>query len=702
MRTPSYSFFACLRSAIVIGVILAVAGSAAQIDTHTRRTRVGVPNSFDDVVFAITFSPDARTLAIARGASDSRHQFGRIELWDTQTGKLRHLIKGFDGPVRSVAFTPDGATLISGSSEFHRTEIASKNGQPGGTTIAALKWWDAQTGELKQQLIMPGEAIYAIRATQSPDGKRLALRLSIGSSYWPYAYFKTEFRLVDSQTGDLKFKLDMGHPGAAVFSPDNKVLAVTNGDEVKLWDTETGRSLRKLKDMRGTANALAFGADGRTVAVASTKYSFDLRSYRVKTTAISEVKLFEVATGNVSLKLPDVGVVNSLAFSPSGRMLLVGGILPVRQSGTAGIRLFDFQTGQVTDLPTGGDFKEAVDYVALSRTGELLAFRSGPATVKLIDTRKGAVLHIWDADSVGDAVERSTSRFVLSVSRMMVVAFSEDGTLVSAESDHGEIKSWDQRTGEVKEQVQVPQEDPALIAVAGDGKSFAEISEGELLLWSANSDAKRTVQLSGIGPVSALTISADGEIIALAAGGEVTLLTPTGEVAKKLEKVEGTITRLAFASDGRSLAGANEAGRIAIWNVARGRVEKTFAAVGPITAMAFGPNGEALAVATEDKGITVWNSRSGAEQARLKKHEDTINALAFSPDGRFLASGGDDRMIVLWEIAAGKSKQTLKGHDQTVTSLAFSPDGELLASGSGNASVVLWEVNTGKLSRILK
>jgi WD40 repeat protein len=704
MRSLQHTSAAFARALLAV-VLLAVAASVVlNVQSQTRRTRVGVPTSFDDIVFGITFSPDGRTLAIARGAGDSHQQYGRLELWDLQTGKLRHVIKGFDGPVRSVSFTPDGSTLITGSTEFHPTQIAMKPGRIGGVNNCALKWWDPQTGQLKHQLTIPGDAIYAIRATPSPDGKQLAVRLSSGSSYPPYAFYKVEMKLLDSQTGDVKFKLDMGHPSAAAFSPDSKVLAVTNGDEVKLWDTQTGRSLRKLKDLRGSANAVAFTADGKNIAVASTKYSFSFDNYRVRTRAISEVKVFEAATGNVSLKLPQVGIVNSVTFSQSGRILLVGGVLPTDAAGVAGIRIFDLHTGNSTDLPTGGNFSEAVDSLALSGAGEYLAFRSGPATVKVLETRTGQLKYSWDADSLGDPGARSTSRYVVSVSRMLAVAFSPDGLLISAENDHGEIKSWDHRTGEVKEQVPAEQDDPSLVAVSGDGKSFAEISEGELLLWNANSDAKRPVHVSSsdTSPITALAISADGQTVALAAAGEVTLVKPSGEVAAKMHKVEGTITRLTFSPDGRSIAGANEGGGIFIWNAARGQVEKTLANIGSVTAMAFGPNGAALAVASEDKGIAVWNLASGNEQLRLQKHEGVINALAFSPDGRLLASGGDDRMIVLWELAGGKSKQTLKGHDQTVTSLAFSPNGELLASGSGNASVVLWEVVNGRLNRVLK
>ncbi len=337
-----------------------------------------------------------------------------------------------------------------------------------------------------------------------------------------------------------------------------------------------------------------------------------------------------------------------------------------------------------------------------SRNGSLLAFRSGPATVKLLDTANARVKQTWDADSVGDAVERPTSRYLLSVSRVLAVAFSADGTTVAGESDHGEIKLWDHRTGEVKQQLSIEQADPSLVAASMDGKSFAEISQGTLLFWNANSDSKTIVPLPGPHAVSALALSADGQMLALGTGSEVELLSPTGEVVKKLSGPEGTVSRLTFSKDGSMLAGADEDGTINIWKLATGRIDKTFRSLTQITALVFSPGGEILATATADNTISLWNLPTGLSPRKFQKHDSTINALAFSPNGQLLASGGDDRTIVLWEVAAGKSKRTFKDHDQTVASLAFSPDGQLLASGSGNASVVLWEVGTGKLSRVLR
>ena len=56
----------------------------------------------------VAFSPDGLTLA-----SGSRD--GAIMLWDVRTGKKIHTLQGHEHPVSSVAFSPDGGTLASGS-----------------------------------------------------------------------------------------------------------------------------------------------------------------------------------------------------------------------------------------------------------------------------------------------------------------------------------------------------------------------------------------------------------------------------------------------------------------------------------------------------------------------------------------------------------------------------------------------------------
>src|SRR5947209_7976894 len=98
------------RRRFALVVLCVLSGLTVWADAQ-RRNPTRISTGFDDVVFAISFSPDGRTLAIARGAGEPSQRYGRIELWDTETGMLRRVIRGFDGPVRSISFSPDGQTI---------------------------------------------------------------------------------------------------------------------------------------------------------------------------------------------------------------------------------------------------------------------------------------------------------------------------------------------------------------------------------------------------------------------------------------------------------------------------------------------------------------------------------------------------------------------------------------------------------------
>jgi WD40 repeat protein len=709
-----------------LSILLGIALGLPAWAVGQRRNPLNAPTGFDDVVFAISFSPDASTLAIARGAAEPSQRFGRIELWDTESGKLRHVIKGFDGPVKSISFLPDGKTLISGSQEFRTSRIQEKARSRDGIVFGELKWWDGQTGELKHQVTLPGEGNANLRVSLSPDGKELAVAesfvawsfLSPGPTFQqpglgnagspfppttgPMLFYSGDMKILDAQTGALKQKLSAEPAGVVAYSPNGALLAVAQRGEIKLWNTQTSKEERKLKGFKGRPNAVAFSPDGQLLAVASTLYDRESAGRFIKIIGRSEVKLFDTRDWKLIRKESDVGAVNTLAFNPSGRVLLIGGVGKSNERDIPGVMLLDLQTGKAVTLPIGEDFTEAVDSLVVSRTGGLLALRAGPVTVKLLDAQTWTVKQTLDANSVGTAIERPVSRFLLSVKRVLAVAFSRDGKTVAAETDQGEIKLWDPRTGEVKTQLNDNQDDPSLIAASADGDSFAEVSGGKLLLWHSGSVAKQDVPLPDSRLVTAVAVSTDGLTLAIGSGKDVLLLTPTGTPRKTLTGQLGAITNLAFSDDGRSLASVVEGGRIEIWDVANARIERTLATGNEITALRFSPNGQTLATAAEDHSITLWNLQTGQPQAKLQKHDATVNALSFSPDGQWLASGGDDRSVVIWDAGSGKSKRTLKGHDQTVTSLAFSPDGLMLASGSGNASVVIWEVRTGKFSRVLR
>ena len=101
-----------------------------------------------DSVNSVAFSPDGRH--IASGSMDKT-----IQIWDAQTGgQVGNPLQGHTSRVQSVAFSPDGKHIVSGSSD--RT----------------VQLWDAQTGSQVGNLLQ-GHTDSVKSVAFSPDGKHI-------------------------------------------------------------------------------------------------------------------------------------------------------------------------------------------------------------------------------------------------------------------------------------------------------------------------------------------------------------------------------------------------------------------------------------------------------------------------------------------------------------------------------------------------
>ena len=202
------------------------------------------------VLNAIAINSD---LSIIATGSTSRQ--GTIKLWNWKTGEMIDAVKAASSGIRSLAMSPDGKILVSGSagktikiwylspkldqpehiiSYAHLSDVLSLaiHGQTlvSGGEDRTIKLWSLATAQKQQPHILKGHAGSVWSVAISPDGTKIA---SASGDY--------TVKIWDIQTGKILETLT-GHLGevrTVTFSPDSRMLASGGDDwEVKLWQLD--------------------------------------------------------------------------------------------------------------------------------------------------------------------------------------------------------------------------------------------------------------------------------------------------------------------------------------------------------------------------------------------------------------------------------------------------------------------------------
>ncbi len=577
----------------------------ATLEGHTSRIR------------SVAFSPDGTILA--SGSVDNT-----IKLWDIATHAPIATLEHTDR-ANSVAFSPDGTILASGS-------------------IDHITLWDVATGK---NIATLAEHPYTNRSLAfSPDGTTLASGSGDHIRLWDVE-MRIPITTLRHRQGDVVYSV--------IFSPDGTILASGSHDHiVKLWDVATGENIATLEGHTGAVSSVAFSPNGLILASGSED---------------STVRLWDVAAGeNIATLEGHTRWVFSVSFSPDGATLASG-------SNDTTVKLWDVVTKE--NIATLAGHTRRTHSVSFSPDGTTLASGSYDGTVKL-----------WDMSEW------------LQPRPQTLVKISGDNQqgMINAQLDNPFVVEVRDQYGATLQDAQV-----TFTVTAGDGKLGGRFTT-ENAITDDNGRARSTL-IPGPG-TNTVEASIPGIEVTFNAVGVGTPAPVIGGDYQKWHLPEGAIARLgkgiigegdravAFSSDSQCLAVASGIG-VWLYDVATSRELALLTGhKGWVSSVSFSPDGKILASGSDDATVKLWDVATRTNIATLEGHTRRVNSVSFSSDGTMLASGSDDTTVRLWNIATRTNIASLEEHKNSVQSVSFSSDGTILASGSWDKTVRLWDVAT--------
>ena len=278
-----------------------------------------------DKVPSVAFSPDGRTIVAGSNG-------GTVKLWDVAM-QTNVAILGRGG---SVAFSPDGTTVAVGE---------------GG-----IRLWDMAAKKQIASISNPEDGGWSI--AYSSDGTTIA-----SGSYYAIEMYDAKKKKHIHTLGELTDRTFL-----VAFAPDGMTLASGGPGEgaIKLWDVSTRKHIATLSDAEvriSDISSVAFSPDGSTIASGSVS-GYDL------------LNLWDVATRKHIAILANRGSIWSVAFSPDGSVLASGG-------GDGAIKLWDVATRDAIGALAG--HVRDVQSLAFSPDGDILASGSDDNTIRLWD-----------------------------------------------------------------------------------------------------------------------------------------------------------------------------------------------------------------------------------------------------------------------------------------------------------------------------
>jgi WD40 repeat protein len=532
-----------------------------------------------DAVVSIAFSPNGDLVATGSWDTTAR-------IWDAKTGREVAILKGHTDPLTSVAFDGTGQLLVTASFD--------------GTA----RVWEVATGT--EKWVLRGHKGVVQSALFSPDnrrivtaGKTLSDRFKSGTAPVPLsAETKKRLGTVDNTariwnvgaelpTGNL-----LGHSGginSAVFSSDGKLIVTASDDHTAIvWNVARQALITKLQGHEGPVNTAVFDSKNSSILTASddgTAQVWNLKN-------IGQIR-FEA----------DKKTVLSVD-SPRNDLIVTGSV-------DGNVRFWDFKGFQ----KTGG---MEIDI------NSVLSPEQAPGGVRVYDIAVSP-----NSDSV-------VTSSVVPIRR---VAYPDNNAHV-----------WNTKTKKFEHELQGHNDPVIRVLFSPTGRYLATMSRNRAQVWNTSNFNTPIKVIDSASRMVNIAFSANEESF-LTAGDDGSLsIAKMGTENTTQVKLPTNISRTAFSGDGKRIAVASTDRRVVVWDITtKEKVSILRAYPGTVAKLAFSSDDKLLLTANLNAKIFVWNAESGELVQELESLDEPLSSLIFGNENRSIIAAGSQGGIYVVE-----------------------------------------------------
>jgi len=237
----------------------------------------------------------------------------------------------------------------------------------------------------------------------------------------------------------------------------------------------------------------------------------------------------------------------------------------------------------------------------------------------------------------------------------------------------------------------------------GEWIAFGASKLGQLLVWEWQSETYILKQQGHTFDINDLAYSPDGQLIVT--GGDDAKVkvwnASTGFCFVTFKEHSGPVKQVTFSPKGNVVVSSSLDGTCRAFDLVRYRNFRTFTSPTPVqfTCLAIDNSGEMVVAGSLDPfEVYVWSLRTARLLDILSGHQGPISGVQFNPAHPYLVTSSWDKTLKVWDIYNRKVAVETLSHTSDVVCVAVRPDGDQVCTGDLTGNLYFWDPQDGSLS----